>query len=453
MEINQPTKKTFFLFEYLNNFDFFWLYIKEKTQHPGIRKYSENIGWMFFAKIASMIISFITTTYIARNLGPTNYGQLSYAVSFVGLFGFIAGLGIDQILYRDLIKYPEKRNEYMGSAIGLRMFASIIAIIFCILFAYFLSPKDVSLLLIFIVSLGFIFSSFILIAYEFQAMVDQKYTSLLVVIVILILNILKILVIIYGKGVIYLAFVVLLEPILYAIGYLYLRIKKIGTVRYWKFDKKIALSILKDSFPLIFSSAFFLIYARIDQVMIKNMMDATSVGLYSSAVSISEVWYFIPAIITSGLFPAIINAKKISEELYYKRIKKLFILILFISIITAIPTSFFSKNLLTIIFGTGFVGATTVLQIYVWSNIGGILNSFAQQVLVAENITKTISLMTFLGMIVNVTLNLFWIPRYGMAGAAFASLVSYLIPSLSLILFKQSRRIILSIFFNSALIK
>ncbi len=444
MEKQEQTNPT--ILDYLTNWRTFWTYLKEKARHPGVQKHSKNIGWIFTAKIASMVITFIAMAYIARNLGPMNYGELSYALSFTGLFGFLAALGIDQILYRDLIKYPEKRNEYMGTALTLRIIASIATIIICISSALIFSPKDVSLLLIFIVSLAFVFSSFQLLNYEFQAEVKAKYPSIVSLIVVLILNILKIVVIFYGKGVIYLALIVLLEPILYAVGFIYFRIKKFGTVKYWKFDGPIARSILKDSFPLIFASAFFAIYARIDQVMIKNMMNAESVGLYGSAVAISEVWYFIPNIIAGALFPTIINAKKTSEALYYKRIKKLFWVLIFVSLITALPTTILSKYLITIIFGTGFLGALTVLQIYVWSNIGAALNMLAQQILVAENLTKIISMTTFLGMITNIVLNIFLIPKYGMAGAAFASLISYLIPFGSLILFKQSRKIIVNIF-------
>ena len=427
----------------LSGWETFWVYIKGKSHHPGVQKHSKNLGWMFVAKVISMGISFLATIFVARHLGPTNYGQLSYAISFVGIFSFIAALGIDSVLYRDLIKYPEKRNEYMGSALVLRTVSSVVTIILCMTFAFTLSPHDISLLLIFIVSLTFLFSTFQLINYEFQANVNQKYPSILVVIVVFILNVLKIIVIAFNKGVIYLALISLLEPILYAIGYVYFRKKVYGTIKNWKFDKKIAFSILKDSSPLIFAAAFASIYGRIDQVMIKNMMDATSVGLYSSAVSVSEIWYFIPTIIMSGLFPAIMNAKKSSEELYDKRIKKLFLLLLLISILTALVTTVFSKNLVGIIFGAGFIGASSVLQIYVWSNIGGVLNSFTQQILVAENLTNVISITTFFGMATNVILNIFWIPRYGMAGAAFASLISYLVPCFSLLFLKRTRKIIL----------
>lgn len=433
-------------FDHLNSWGSFLSYLKQKMLHPGTQRYAKNMGWMFFARISSMAVTFIATAYIARGLGPSNYGELSYAISFVGLFGFLASLGIDQILYRDLIRFPEKRNEYMGTAMVIRLSAAFISLAVCTLFAITLSPKDVSLILIFVISLSFIFSSFQLLGYEFQAEAKSKYPSILSLIVIIILNVAKILIVFNGNGVIYLAGIILLEPILYAIGYLYLRTREYGSVRNWRFNKTIGISILKDSFPLIFASAFFAVYARIDQVMIKNMMDAESVGLYDSAVRISELWYFLPNIIVAGLFPALMNAKKVSDELYYKRAKKLLILILAISLLAALLTTILSKYFILIIFGTGFLGALLILKIYIWSNIGAAINLLMQQLLVAENLTKIISISVFLGMATNVTLNMIWIPMYGTSGAAFASLVSYVVPFLSLFMFNKSRKLIVNIF-------
>lgn len=417
--------------------------------HAGFQKYFQNTSWMLLGKIASMAISFIATAYIARNLGPTNYGELSYALSFVGLFGFLATLGIDQILYRDIIKFPEKKNEYLGTALFLRIFSAAITIIFCIGTAFILSPKDVSLLLISIISLSFIINPFQLLNYEFQAEAKAKIPSILSLVVVFILNVVKIIIIFLDQGVIYLALSILLEPILYAIGFIYFRVKFYGSLRNLKFNKTLAISILKDSFPLILASAFFAIYARIDQVMIKNMINSESVGLYDAAVRISEIWYFIPNMIIISLFPTIINARKNSSTLYYKRIKHLFFAILIISISAAFFTSFFSKYLILIIFGPSFIGSLAVLNIYVWSIIGASLNSLSQQLLIAENMSKTISITIFFGMIFNIILNIILIPQYGMVGAAIATLISYIIPFISLLFFKKSRQIIINIIKNA----
>jgi O-antigen/teichoic acid export membrane protein len=421
------------------------VYLREKFSLPGIQKHSKNVGWMFVAKAGSLLITFIATAYIARNLGPQNYGELSYAISFVGLFSFIASLGIDQILHRDIIKYPEKKNELLGSAIVTRILASLVTVFITVISAVLLSPKDVSLLLIFIISLGAVCGSFQLLSYELQAESRSKYPSLLSLLIVFILNILKITVILFDKGVIFLALIILLEPVLYSLGYIYLKTKIYQDLKALSFRLTTARDILRDSFPLIFASAFYLVYNRIDQVMIKNMINSEAVGLYDAAVRISELSYFIPQIFLVALFPVIINARKTSPELYYKRTKKLLLFILGISICIALLTTLLSKYIILVIFGAGFLGGLHALYICAWSTVGASLNSFIQQILVAENMTKNITLATFFGMITNVALNIILIPMYGISGAAFATLVSYTVPFLSLFLFKKTRTLLLNI--------
>lgn len=420
-------------------------YIQEKVSHPGIQKHSKNISWMFLAKIGSMVITFIATAYIARNLGPTNYGQLSYAISFVSLFSFFASLGVDAILHREIIRQPNKKNELLGSSIIIRMIASIVTICITALIALGLSSKDVSLLLIFIISLSPLFGSFQLLSYEFQAETKSKYPSILTLCIVFLLNILKITTISLDGGVIYLALIVLLEPVLYSFGYMYLKSFFYNDLTKLTYNKVVALQILKESTPLIFASAFYLIYARIDQVMIKHMLGAHAVGLYDSAVRISELSYFIPQLVLLSLFPTIINTKSFTPEIYYMRLKKLLFFLIALSFSISLVTTLFSKQLLLIIFGTSFIAALPALYICAWSTLGASLNSFAQQILLAENLTKNISTGAFFGMIVNVSLNLYLIPLYGISGAALATLISYIVPFLSLFLFAKTRSILINV--------
>ena len=403
-----------------------WLYKKLITDwdKDGLKRYFYNTGWMFFARIGSIIVSLLATLYIARQLGPTSFGELSYAISFVALFSFIATFGIDSVLYRELIKYPEKRNEFMGSAFMIRIVMSVIAIILTIISALLFSPQDVSFYLIALLSISFIFQSFYIISYEFQATVQARYISILSLVITIILNVLKIAVIFLGKGVIYLALILLLESILYAVGNAYLRHVFFGKLSLWKFDKNIAKKILIDSWPFIFTGAFTVIYTRIDQVMLKNIIDATSVGIYDAAVRISELWYFIPAIIVSSLFPAIINAKGHSAHEYKKRAVTLFFLLLGITTMIAMLMSTFAKPIISFVFGSEFQDSAMVLKIYIWALVPTSIIILLNYILLAENKKMILFFSALLGMIINIYLNYMFIPRYEANGAAVATLIS-----------------------------
>lgn len=414
--------------------------IKRWWEDSGFQKYLKNTTWMMGSRILSMAISFLATLFIARNLGPTNFGQLSYAVSFIGLFSFIASLGVDSVLYRDLIRKPEERLSMFGTAFSIKFAAGLVAGIVSVIFALFLTEDDVSKTLIFILAGTFILNPFQIISFEFQSRAESKYPSVITFIVTLILNALKIGVISSGKGVIYLALILLLEPILYAILYIYIYERKSGeSTSSWSFDRRYACSLLKDSSPFIVLNAFAMIYARVDQVFIKHMIDATAVGLYDSAVRLAEVWSFVPGIIVASVYPAIVHAKEISEDLYERRLAKLAFLLLILAIIIALPISLLASFIIKIVYGNAFIGAIPVLKIYVWANIGTFMGIFVTQYLMTENLRKILSFIAFFPMTTNVVLNILWIPEYGIQGAAYATLISYSLTPLSLLFFKVTR--------------
>jgi O-antigen/teichoic acid export membrane protein len=193
------------------------------------------------------------------------------------------------------------------------------------------------------------------------------------------------------------------------------------------------------------------IYLKIDQVMIKNMLGNESVGLYAVAVKLSEVWFFIPVIICTSILPALINAKKNSEEFFNVRLSKLYSLMFWLAFIIALPISVFSKQIIYILFGSAYVGASLTLSIYIWSGISVFLGVAVNNFLLSQNLTKISFYTTAFGAIINVVLNIILIPVWGIFGSALATLVSYTFVTFSILLFKESRpqiRVILNSIIN-----
>jgi O-antigen/teichoic acid export membrane protein len=416
-------------------------FFRERWTHIGLQRYLQNASWMFGVRIFSLGVSFLATMYIARNLGPNSFGQLNYALSLVGLFSFVASLGIDGIVYRDLIKYPEKKTELLGTAFWVRLIAGSATMLIVALYALFFAEDDVSRILILILSASFIFNSFQVILYDFQSRADSKYPSIVALAITVVINILKVSIIALGGGVIYLALIVLIETILYALSYVYIYITNAnGLITSWRFDRSYVPNLLKDSSPLIALSAFSVIYARIDQVFIKHLVDAASVGLYSAAVAVTEMWNFIPSILLGALFPAIVNAKTVSDTLYNKRLGKLTLLLFIFASIVAITITICATPLIRIIYGPAFLEASPILKIYIWSFIGNSFGLLITQYLITENSRKILSFVAFLPMVVNVVLNIILIPRLGTLGAAYATLISYSLIPFMLLPFKTTRQ-------------
>jgi len=170
------------------------------------------------------------------------------------------------------------------------------------------------------------------------------------------------------------------------------------------------------------------------------MMNAEAVGQYAAAVRLSEAWYFIPMVIASSLFPAIINAKKQSEELYYARLQKLYSLMVWLAIAIALPMTFLSDWVVHFLYGEQYNQAGSVLMIHIWAGVFVFLGVASGKWLLSENLQIFSTVNTSIGMIVNVWLNYILIPKIGVLGAAWATLISYFVAAyLCLLFFKKTR--------------
>lgn len=402
------------------------------------KKYFKNTSWLFTEKILRILIAFIVTVLVVRYLGPEQFGLLSYAISFYGLFSAIAVLGLEGISIRELVKHPESRDTILGSVFLLRLLGGLVTIIFIALILFISSERTDISILILIISASAIFQSFSVIDYYFRAEVKAKYSVYVMMASVLFTSTLKILLIILEAPLIYFAIVFSAEFFTAAAGFLLVyKYNKLKIIK-WKFRSEMAMNLLKDSWPLILSGLVIAIYTKIDQVMIKNMLDSKELGYYAVAVRLSEAWYFIPVTLTNAIYPAIVNAKNVSNKFYFNRMQKLYDILAWMAISIAIPVSIFSKELITIIFGAEFQSAAPVLTIYIWAGVAVFLGVASSQYLITENFTRLSFFRTLMGMVFNIILNLVLIPKYGILGAAYATLISYSISTFSLIFIRKT---------------
>jgi O-antigen/teichoic acid export membrane protein len=435
------------------------LALQQVLNHQGIRRYGANTLWLFAEQVLRMVAGFLVGVWVARYLGPEKFGLFSYALAFVSIFQGIAKLGLDGIVVRDLVKEPEKRDMYLGTSFWLKLIGGVITflIIAIILFIqsiltsnsspfifHFFTETNIYIL---IIAFGIIFQSFEVIDFYYQATVQAKYISIRRIIQLIFSSIIKICLVLIGADLIWFVLVSLFDIISLSImGWLIYRSQRLPNfVRY--FDVRIGKKLLKDSWPLLLSSIAISIYMRIDQVMIKNMLGDREVGLYSAAMRLVEVWYFIPMIITQSVFPAIVNAKKISEELYYKRLQQLFSFLVMINVLISILITILSKKIVHILYGDKFIEVSDVLQIAVWSTVFVSLFVSSGSWLINENYTTIALYRNLSAAIVNIILNIFLINCYGIKGAAYATLLSFFISGFLFDLYHHKTR---SIFFIKA---
>ena len=409
--------------------------------HEGIRRYGANTAWLMGEKILRMFMGLFVGIWVARYLGPEQFGLLSYAQSFVFLFTAIATLGLDSIVVRELVKDNSQQNVLLGTAFALKLIGSLCILPLLWLGVQFTSNDSYTNLLIFIIGSGTIFQSFNVIDFYYQSSVLSKYVAFANTITLALSSIVKIVLILNETSLLAFAIVGVFDTVVLSLGLIYFYWQKTHhSLREWQFDKVVAKQLLSDSWPLIISSVMISLYMKIDQVMIKEMLDNNAVGQYAAAVRISEAWYFLPMAICGSIFPAIINAKKVSKVLYYQRLQRLYSVMVWLGIAVALPVTFMSDWIISLLYGSAYIEAGQILMIHVWAGLFVCIGVANNNWMVNENIQVYSTLNTVIGATLNIVLNYILIVNSGVLGAAISTLIAYAVSAyFSLFLWKKTK--------------
>ncbi len=402
-------------------------------------KYVKNTAWLITDKIIRQGITFYIGIRIARYLGPEDYGLWNYVMATCIMFSAFSSLGLDSILIRELVKRPKRESAFMGSAFVLRLLGGGVAFLLSLIAIFVLNGPNPTYLAIGAITAGaFIFQSLDVIDYYYQSQVKSRYVIYARLFGFLATTGIKIFLIVAEYPLISFVWVTLFEIVLTCLALLGLYQKE-HTISKWRWETPSAKYLLKHSWPLALSSIVITLYMRLDQVMLGKMANNDEVGVYSAAVRICEMWYFIPMIICSSLYPGIVKARQSDPTLYRKTFKWIYFSFFWFSSILAISTLLVSDIVIDMLYGQGFKGADAVLNIYIFSGIATFIGVASSQYLMAENFTLISLYRTLLGLTINVLLNIFLIPPLGAQGAAWATLISYTLATYSLFFFKKSR--------------
>lgn len=388
-------------------------------------KIAVNIAWLSFDRVTRMIVSLIVVAWMARYLGPHDFGLLNFVVSFNGLFVAISVLGLKDIVVRDIVHDKQGAQVTIGTSFVLQIIAGCLAYVAMIGAVLLLRPNDpLALSLAFVVGATLTIKFTDTVNYLFEAHILSKYTVWTQNGTFLIFAVVKVLLIILDAPLLAFAWAIFCEALLTSLFLLILINQKGILFTSLKFDLGRARALLKDSWPLIVSAVAVTLYMRIDQIMLGQMIGDDAVGVYSAAVRISEVWYFIPMVVCASVFPALLAIKKESEEQYYIKLQKLFDIMFLISLCVAIPTTFIATYIVTFIFGGAYAGSGPVLALHIWASTFVFLGVAGSQWFIAENKQVLLLKRTIFGAIINIMLNLWLVPLYHTTGAAVATIVA-----------------------------
>ena len=387
-------------------------------------RYAKNSGWLLGEQVFGLVYSLLIGVLIARMLGPEDYGLYVLTLVVLGLLLPISKLGMDTVLVRELLKYPEQQRELLAAAVWMRLLVAAFLVAGVSFVWGWRGLGDEASCAFWIASLGLFFHSTDSLMAYFQAKVQAKQVAVCVMLSLGLGVLVKLMLLFYGAGVFALLGAMLLDKCLLSV-FLYRSISKAGLrscLHYFKFES--ARGLLRDSWPLIFSGLIVMVYARIDQVMIGWLLGRSEVGYYGVGVRLSDLWLIVPTALGAALFPALSNIRTLDPVRYRQRLVSLYGLVMYVGFAVACVGIPSSKWLVQFIFGAAYLPASEVFNIRIWDTFFAAVGMLMGKWMHLEELQSKLVWFSLSGALINIALNAWWIPAYGINGAATASVVS-----------------------------
>jgi len=385
-----------------------------------------NVAWSMVGKLTNLFCVFLTGVLVARFLGAKQFGLMSYVINFVTLFSLFADFGMQNVEIREMSKRPKMRNALMGTAFTLKIICAIITLAAILIVSLLSESSYETVIMIMVYSVSIIMQSFSVIRNYFTSIVNNKYVVQSEMLRSIIGAGIKVLLILLHASLMAFIIASAFDFVLVAGGYIYSYRKKVGSIKEWIFSSKIACYYLRQSAPLMLSGVAYVIYQRVDQVIIGQMIGVTSVGYFSAATRISDMILFLPQIIVQTVSPLLVRAKEKSESEYRNKVLKILGIINCGTFLVSSLVSIFAYWIVIITFGMQYLPSILVLQILAFKAFGMALSSSGNQIIVIESIQKYVYLRNLSGAILCVTLNILLIPKWGIVGSAIVGVVSVL---------------------------
>ncbi|WP_159070358.1 oligosaccharide flippase family protein, partial [Campylobacter concisus] len=120
----------------------------------GSIRYLKNISWLMLERVLRIFAAFFVGVWVARYLGPVDFGALNYLQSLIGLFFILATLGLDEITIKELVEKKFNEYEIVGTTAVIKLIGSILCIIAVLAFIYVTKMDSYVSFLLFILSLS-----------------------------------------------------------------------------------------------------------------------------------------------------------------------------------------------------------------------------------------------------------------------------------------------------------
>lgn len=387
------------------------------------KKTVKNAAWIIGCKIVQALLGLAVTMLSARYLGPSGYGLINYAASIVAFFVPVMQLGLRATLVQEIICYPDREGETLGTAISMSTVSAIACVVGIAGLSALINRGEIETIVVCVLySVLLIFQSLEMLQFWFQAKLLSKYISVAMLGSYVIVSAYQIILLIMGSHIFWFAIAQAIDFAIIAAA-LWFFYHKLGQQRL-RFSWERCKEMFARSKHYILSGLMITVFAQTDRIMLKMMLDETAVGYYSAAATCASMAAFVFVAIIDSMRPTILEGKKVQESLFQERLKLLYVIVIMLALLQSVVITLFAKLIVNILYGSEYGPTVNALRIIVWFSTFSYLGSIRDIWILAEGKQKYLWIINLSGASANVVLNFLMIPLWGINGASLASLIT-----------------------------
>ncbi|ELK3678682.1 flippase [Vibrio fluvialis] len=415
-----------------------------------------NLFWLCLEQGGRILSSFLITVLIVKHLGVEQFGSFSLALAILTTLGPLVGLGFDSILFKKFISKEDDTTSLLQVSCFLRLVVAVLVIIVCTAINFLSSEPYLYVLNILV--LGFIFDSFLAFKDYFLANLKNKFYTYSTLVSSVIQLVIVYLLVNDNASIGYFAWSYVIAKAIQSIVLFGAFYKVQGLVISPRWKKSLSLNLLKTSYPMMFAASIGLLYSLQDQYFIKYFLGEYELGLYAVGIKFVLILVVLPTLISNVFYPSLVSKYHAGKYVEYNNQLQAMYLLFFILGLILYSFLYFSSEIIVIkLFGDEFKDSVLIMQIYSLLLVVSFFQSLNNKVLILNDLQSVIFKRATFALIINAVLNFIMIPKFGIKGAAYSTVMSEILVLISYSFRKDTRFIfyhqIKAIFFLNILKK
>lgn len=387
-------------------------------------KVARNTLFLTVSEFLLKLIGVLWIIYLARLFSVVEYGEYNLVTSFIAIFSFLPDFGVGLIVIREIARERKKASLHLGNSLILNGILSVFTFILILIVAFVSGFNFQVFILIFISAITLVISTIRSVAiFYFDGVEKMHYSAILNTLNTILLLSFAVLLSLIGFG-LYGIFIGMLVGTVISTFITWICLFKYVTPTI-RVKSHTILFYLKQGAPLGIASFSSLIYTHIDVLILSKLLGERAVGIYSAATPFAfALIQLLNVPFVVAVYPALSRLENEDRQRFKNGIIKSVGVILLWSIPSIIIISVFSPVIIPLIFGHKYDQAIPILKVLIFFVPFISMSALLYKVLIIIGKQKDYLIISIIGALINILLNVIFITKFGIFGAAWSAVLT-----------------------------